>query len=281
MEVDFDIPTYGDSQMTRVIALMDPVITVLRATEHIVPMAMCHNAELHVNEDNAISTALFDEQQYQVQFAKDQTADPELARVIEVLAHRVPADRKDTGEYKQARRIAKHMALENGLLVRTVLRTLKVSGNNVLAKLNVPPQVVVPESRKAELLRMHHEDRLAGHAGMTAMLKALTGRFYWYRMARDVRAYVVNCTSCQSRKPPQPKRHGLLQLFDFSTAQPFDDVAADHYGPLPVTKNGHKYILVLMDMFTCWVEAIPVPDTTAYTMALAIYKNWISRWGVF
>ena len=117
MEVNFDIPTYGDSQMTQVIALMDPVITVLHATEHIVPMVMCHNTKLHVNEDNAISTASFDEQQYQVQFAKDQTADPELACIIEVLAHRVPADRKDTGEYKQARRIVKHMALKNGLLV--------------------------------------------------------------------------------------------------------------------------------------------------------------------
>jgi len=113
------------------------------------------------------------------------------------------------------------------------------------------------------------------------MLKALTGKFYWYRMARDIHEYVGCCLTCQSRKQPQPRRQGLLQLFDFSSAQPWDDVAVDHAGPLPQTCSGHWYVLVIMDMFTRWVELVPVPDTTAETTAKAILDHWICCWGVF
>lgn len=82
MEVDFDIPTYGDNQITCVIMLTDLVITTLHATEHIVPMAVWHNAELHINVGNAFSTSSFDEEQYQQQFAEDQAANPKLAHIV-------------------------------------------------------------------------------------------------------------------------------------------------------------------------------------------------------
>ena len=218
MEIDLDIPTYGDSKLTREITLKESVITTLSSNAAGMQMDMCaahghHSAQLL----GTLSVASFDEQQYCQQFAKDQAADPELGKIIQVLGNQVPPGFDDMPEYVEAKRHAKHMAIQNGLLVRTVLRTLKADGQCVLATLQVQPQIVVPKARRDEVLRMHHEDHLASHAGMTAMLKALTGHFYWYRMARDVRTYVVNCISCQSRKPTQPRRHGLLQPFDFST----------------------------------------------------------------
>jgi transposase InsO family protein len=53
----------------------------------------------------------------------------------------------------------------------------------------------------------------------------------------------------------------------------------DFHGPL-VPSNGKRYILVLIDSTSMWVELIPVADTTAETAVRALYDNVIARFGV-
>ena len=48
---------------------------------------------------------------------------------------------------------------------------------------------------------------------------------------------------------------------------PMDRFSIDVLGPLPRTPRGNKYILVVMDYFSKWVEILPVPDHTAETYA--------------
>ncbi|GBM79542.1 Retrovirus-related Pol polyprotein from transposon 412 [Araneus ventricosus] len=57
-------------------------------------------------------------------------------------------------------------------------------------------------------------------------------------------------------------------------------MALDILGPLPVTTKGNRYVLVLMDYFTKWPEAIPIPDQEASTVAEELVRAWISRYGV-
>ena len=40
-------------------------------------------------------------------------------------------------------------------------------------------------------------------------------------------------------------------------------IATDFLGPLPETENGNKFILVISDYFTKWVEVVAIPDQTA------------------
>ena len=58
-----------------------------------------------------------------------------------------------------------------------------------------------------------------------------------------------------------------------------DRVVTDILGPLPVTDNGNKYILLVMDQFSKWVEAYPIPDSTAETVANEIVYEFVSRFG--
>ena len=44
-------------------------------------------------------------------------------------------------------------------------------------------------------------------------------------------------------------------------------VATDILGLLPITPNGNSYLLAASDYFTRWVEAYPIPNQEATTIA--------------
>ena len=58
---------------------------------------------------------------------------------------------------------------------------------------------------------------------------------------------------------------------------PLEKVAVDILGPLPVTEKGNKYIPVVTDYFTRWVEAYPVPNQEASTVAQKLVDEFFCR----
>ena len=61
--------------------------------------------------------------------------------------------------------------------------------------------------------------------------------------------------------------------------KPFHRVAVDVL-QLPLTSNGNKYVVVVMDYFTKWVEAFAVADQQAQTIARLLVENIVCRHGV-
>jgi hypothetical protein len=56
-------------------------------------------------------------------------------------------------------------------------------------------------------------------------------------------------------------------------------VHLDILGPLPTSKKGNAYVLLLVDQFTKWVEAVALSDQTAETVARAAIDCMFSRLG--
>jgi transposase InsO family protein len=54
----------------------------------------------------------------------------------------------------------------------------------------------------------------------------------------------------------------------------------DVFGPLPTSRSGNRYIVVMVDHFTRWVEAVPTVDQTGETVARVFSENVVSRFGV-
>jgi transposase InsO family protein len=50
-------------------------------------------------------------------------------------------------------------------------------------------------------------------------------------------------------------------------------------GPVPKTRNGNRFCLVICDRFTKVSVAVPVPDQTAFTCAKAFVDRWICYYG--
>ena len=49
-------------------------------------------------------------------------------------------------------------------------------------------------------------------------------------------------------------------------------VGIDLVGPLPKTKRGNCFIITLVDFFSKWPEAAPLPDKSARSVATFLYQ---------
>ncbi len=51
-------------------------------------------------------------------------------------------------------------------------------------------------------------------------------------------------------------------------------------GPLPASREGHSYLLTVMDRATRWPEAFPLKATMVFACVDMLVDGWISRYGV-
>ena len=139
-------------------------------------------------------------------------------------------------------------------------------------------QLVVPRKLRDEILQEVHGGITSGHFGEDKTLCRLKERFYWPGHYNDVRTHCQSCSACASRKSPVPHRKAALQ--NVQTGYPMQLVAVDIMGPLPRTNAGNQYILVAGDYFTRWMEAYPIPNQEAVTVAEKLVNNFFCRFSV-
>jgi hypothetical protein len=52
-------------------------------------------------------------------------------------------------------------------------------------------------------------------------------------------------------------------------------IAIDLMGPMNETEHYNRYILVVQDYFTKWMEAYPLPNDQAVTVAEVLTAEWV------
>ena len=139
-------------------------------------------------------------------------------------------------------------------------------------------QLVVPSSMRDTILEESHAGSLGGHLGEDRTLGRVREKFFWPGYAEQVRQWCRTCVRCATRKNPSKTRHGALQ--SVRTGYPMQMVATDIMGPLPPSKHGNRYILVVSDYFTRWVEAYAIPNQEATTIAHKLVNNMFCRFSL-
>ncbi|XP_059420291.1 uncharacterized protein LOC132155519 [Carassius carassius] len=93
----------------------------------------------------------------------------------------------------------------------------------------------------------------------------------------DVKRWCRECVDCGSRKAVGKQWRAPLQ--SVVTSRPYERVAVDILGPLPETPKENKYIVVIGDYFSKWMEAFPFPNREAETVAKLLVEQWVCRFG--
>ncbi|MGH0192428.1 UNVERIFIED_CONTAM: hypothetical protein FKN15_012823 [Acipenser sinensis] len=96
-------------------------------------------------------------------------------------------------------------------------------------------------------------------------------------MSRKIQAWCEKCTSCQARRAPVPRQRAPMK--SVVTNEPFQKVAADIL-ELPITNRGNRYVLVVQDYFTKYVNLFALPDQRAMTVAKCLFENYIREHGI-
>ena len=139
-------------------------------------------------------------------------------------------------------------------------------------------QIVFPKTLRARLLSLTHDPVVAGHPGQNRMYYILRRMYYWPHMAVDVAATVRNCLHCAKNRVRSRKTLNRLKLFP-ATA-PLESIGIDILGPLPKSKKGRKYLLVITDRFTKLKQVVALRSVTAYVVAVAFCEACVFKYGV-
>src|SRR4051812_11010514 len=92
-------------------------------------------------------------------------------------------------------------------------------------------------------------------------------------MFENIRTYVKSCDTCQR----QEKFKRVEPLHPISVGEPFYRIGIDYVGLLLKTKEGNRYIIVIMDYLTKWSKAEPTKEATAASTVDFVYEDIICK----
>jgi hypothetical protein len=135
----------------------------------------------------------------------------------------------------------------------------------------------VPYEDGAALLRnedrLRDEDgfRLGGHWTILRAAARVRGRYYWPRLASDVRKAVSECLPCELGRLRWPGVQA--RIVRYHPSRRFQMVAMDVPEMSPDTERRNRKVLVIGGMFSRYVIAVPISDKSADTVARVFFDR--------
>lgn len=163
----------------------------------------------------------------------------------------------------------KFLSFKNGVLCREYLQVNPGCDSTF--------QIVMPMSLRRKLFIEYHALRTGGHLGRDKTYAKLRDRFYWPGMKQDVSNWVKFCKPCTASKTGHGKKRA--KLVKMLCSEPLDRISLDFVGPMPSTELGNKYLMVVTDYFSKWVEAYPMKNLLAASAADILVTEFFCKFG--
>ena len=138
--------------------------------------------------------------------------------------------------------------------------------------------VYVPPILRREVIRQCHDTKTSGHFYFWKTVKKVKKFFTWGGLNKDVQIYCRACHVCATKKTAGRQQKASMRRYDVGS--PMEEIAIDLMGPFPESEMGNKYVLVVVDSFSKWMEAYAIPNIEAKTVAERLVLEFISRFGV-
>jgi hypothetical protein len=143
-------------------------------------------------------------------------------------------------------------------------------------------QIYIPKIPSLMNMILHetHDSIIGGHVGMNKTLELVQRKYYWPKMYKYISSYINSCDKCQSNKSSNQSSSGLLQPLSIPS-QRWEQITMDFIGPLPLTKNGNNFILVVVDKLSKMAHYIAThTNITAEGVAKLIFKHIVRYHGM-
>ena len=141
--------------------------------------------------------------------------------------------------------------------------------DRVLYKYNA----IVPQLYQTELLFKSHDQM--GHQGINKVYQRILKRFEWPGMKKACEKWVTACLSCQQVKVPRKLRFPLQSI----ESSEFNEVVQIDHQKICMTDSGYNQVLVMIDHFTKYAEAVPCITVSAEETCDHLINTWIARHG--
>ena len=142
--------------------------------------------------------------------------------------------------------------------------------DKVLYKYNA---IVLPQLYQTELLFRSHDQM--GHQGIDKVYQRILKRFEWPGMKKACEKWVTACLSCQQVKDPRKLRFPLQSI----ESSEFNEVVQIDHQKICMTDSGYNQVLVMIDHFTKYAEAVPCITASAEETCdqYVDSKTWLSN----
>jgi len=123
-----------------------------------------------------------------------------------------------------------------------------------------PILVCVSGEQCTRIMAELHEGICKSHIGGRSLSsKAIRAGYYWLTMRGDCMGYAERCKQCQQHanwhKAPPEELRSIYSPWSFHTW------GIDILGPFPLAMRQMKYLVVVTEYFTKWIEAEPVLES--------------------
>ena len=108
--------------------------------------------------------------------------------------------------------------------------------------------------------------------------RTITDAYVWPSVIGDITKWIKECPDCPLAKAKRNIKHNQYNPTQYR--KPRNAYGIDFYG-IAKSRNGYVGVLTVVDLYTRFVQFIPVQDTTAATAAKALVENVILSRGPF
>ena len=164
------------------------------------------------------------------------------------------------------RQFKHYKANDDGIILKDGLLFTEYYGETSSVKYY---QILIPEQLVNEVLWNLHRE-FGNHPGITKTIIAYREKYYYPKMAQEIREWVMSCEQClrESRINPRLTHPPLLNPNEYITA-PEDAMQIDLVPGLPPS-GGYENIVTATDVFSRYLFAYPTSNQDAKAVAKVI-----------
>jgi len=135
------------------------------------------------------------------------------------------------------------------------------------------------KEQSKEVMQQFHNSMCGGHHYYkTTTHKILRVGYYWPTLFSDVFVFVKSCDRCQRFEGKQQLKS--LPFKPIIAKGPFQQWGLDFIGEInPHSSGQHRWILIAIDYFTKWIEAIPTRKADHNVVIKFLTENIFTRFG--